>query len=120
MVMLLFVYGVKSIWIPWLWPTFNQVFLMVFLSIWLRRSGALTGADWLKTRFGSGVGLELAHLSVVAFALVNVVGFTAYAFIGIGKFAAIFLAADLGPGAQYLRTDHHGHRLDLRRAGRHV
>lgn len=91
MVMLLFVYGLKSIWIPWLWPTFNQVFLMVFLSIWLRRSRAITGADWLKTRFGTGVGLELAHISVVIFALVNVIGFTAYAFIGIGKFAAIFL-----------------------------
>jgi SSS family solute:Na+ symporter len=91
MVMLLYVYGLKSIWIPWLWPTFNQVFLMVFLSMWLRRSGALTGADWLKTRFGTGVGLELAHVSVVLFALVNVIGFTAYAFIGIGKFAAIFL-----------------------------
>lgn len=91
MVMLLFVYGMKSIWIPWLWPTFNQVFLMIFLSVWLRRSGALTGADWLKTRFGTGAGLELAHLSVVLFALVNVIGFTAYAFIGIGKFAAIFL-----------------------------
>jgi len=104
MVMLLFVYGVKSLWIPWLWPTFNQVFLMVFLSIWLRSSGALTGADWLKTRFGSGVGLELAHLSVVAFALINVVGFTAYAFIGIGKFAAIFLQQtwDLEPNTYAL------------------
>ena len=104
MVMLMFVYGVKSIWIPWLWPTFNQVFLMVFLSMWLRRSGALTGADWLKTRFQSGVGLELAHLSVVAFALINVVGFTAYAFIGIGKFAAIFLQQtwDLQPNTYAL------------------
>jgi Na+/proline symporter len=99
MVMLLFVYGLKSLWIPWLWPTFNQVFLMVFLSAWLRRSGALTGADWLKTRFGGGVGLELAHVSVVVFALINVVSFTAYAFIGIGKFAAIFLQGtwDLEP-----------------------
>jgi SSS family solute:Na+ symporter len=23
---LLFIYGLKSIWIPWLWPVFNQVF----------------------------------------------------------------------------------------------
>jgi Na+/proline symporter len=38
LVTLLFVYGLKSIWIPWLWPVFNQVFLMVFLSLWLRRS----------------------------------------------------------------------------------
>src|SRR5680860_43481 len=28
LVTLLFVYGLKSIWIPWLWPVFNQVFLM--------------------------------------------------------------------------------------------
>ena len=34
----MFVYGLKSVWIPWLWPTFNQIFLMVYLSAWLRRS----------------------------------------------------------------------------------
>ena len=34
LVTLAFVYGLKSIWIPWLWPVFNQVFLMVVLSIW--------------------------------------------------------------------------------------
>ena len=33
MVALCFVYGMKSIWIPWLWPVFNQVFLMMFLSM---------------------------------------------------------------------------------------
>ena len=38
MVSLCFVYGMKSIWIPWLWPVFNQVFLMMYLSRWLRRS----------------------------------------------------------------------------------
>ena len=27
----LFVYGVKSAWIPWLWPVWNQIFMMVFL-----------------------------------------------------------------------------------------
>ncbi len=37
LVYLLFVYGLKSIWVPWLWPVFNQIFLMVFLSTWLRR-----------------------------------------------------------------------------------
>ena len=31
------VYGMKSIWIPWIWPVFNQIFLMVYLSPWLRR-----------------------------------------------------------------------------------
>jgi Na+/proline symporter len=91
LVYLLFVYGLKSIWIPWLWPVFNQVFLFVYLSIWLRRSGVMTGAEWIRFRFGDGRGARLAHLSVVVFALFNVIGFLAYAFIGIGKFAAIFL-----------------------------
>jgi len=91
LVYLLFVYGLKSIWIPWLWPVFNQIFLMVFLSVWLRRSGVMTGAEWIRFRFGDGRGAKLAHLSVVVFALFNVIGFLAYAFIGIGKFAAIFL-----------------------------
>jgi SSS family solute:Na+ symporter len=52
MVALCFVYGLKSIWIPWLWPVFNQVFMMMFLSKWLRRSNANTGAEWLQTRLG--------------------------------------------------------------------
>ena len=52
LVSILFVYGLKSIWLPWLWPVFNQIFLMVFLSIWLRRSGAADrrGMDHLQVR----------------------------------------------------------------------
>ncbi len=91
LVYLLFVYGLKSIWIPWLWPVFNQIFLMVFLSVWLRRSGVMTGAEWIKFRFGESRGAHLAHISVVVFALFNVIAFLAYAYIGIGKFAAAFL-----------------------------
>ncbi len=91
MVTWLFVYGLKSVWIPWLWPVFNQIVLMAYLSVWLRRSGVLTGADWIRLRFGSSRGAQAAHLVVVLFALINVVGFLAYGFIGAGKFAATFL-----------------------------
>jgi solute:Na+ symporter, SSS family len=98
LVYLLFVYGLTSVFIPWLWPVFNQIFLMVFLSAWLRRSGVMTGAEWITFRFGESKGARLSHLIVVLFALVNVIGFIAYGFIGIGKFAAVFmpwqLAAD--------------------------
>jgi SSS family solute:Na+ symporter len=91
LVYLLFIYGLKSIWIPWLWPVFNQIFLMVFLSVWLRRSGVMTGAEWIKFRFGEGRGAQLAHIIVVVFAIVNVIGFLAYGFVGVGKFAGTFL-----------------------------
>ena len=91
LVYLLFVYGLTSVFIPWLWPVFNQIFMMVFLSAWLRRSGVMTGAEWITFRFGEGRGARLSHLIVVLFALVNVIGFIAYGFIGIGKFAAVFM-----------------------------
>ncbi|MFH1194813.1 MAG: sodium:solute symporter family protein [bacterium] len=97
LVYLLFVYGMKSVFIPWLWPIFNQVFLMIFLAIWLRRSGVMTGAQWIETRFGSGKGARLAHIIVVCFALISVIGFIAYDFKGIGKFAKSFLPWDLSP-----------------------
>lgn len=92
MVSLCFVYGIKSIWIPWLWPVFNQVFNMMFLAKWLRRSNANTGAEWLATRFGLiGKGVKASHNVVVAFALIGCLGFLAYGFIGLGKFMEIFI-----------------------------
>ncbi len=87
----MFVYGLKSVWIPWLWPTFNQIFLMVYLSAWLRRSKVMTGAEWIKTRFGTGRGAQLSHLIVVIYAFVSIIGFFTYGFKGIGEFAQIFL-----------------------------
>jgi SSS family solute:Na+ symporter len=95
MVSLCFVYGLKSIWIPWLWPVFNQVFMMVYLSRWLRRSNATTGAEWLATRFGhSGHCVRASHNIVVAFALIGCLGFMAYGFVGLGKFMQIFIPWD--------------------------
>jgi SSS family solute:Na+ symporter len=91
MVSLCFAYGMKSIWIPWLWPVFNQVFLMMYLSRWLRRSNAATGAEWLGTRFGkTGAGVGSSHTIVIVFALFSCFGFLAYGFIGLGKFIEIF------------------------------
>ena len=91
LIMLLYVYGLKSVFIPWLWPVFNQIFLMVYLSVWLRRSGAITGAEWITMRFGRDTGAEVSRLSVVLFALVSVIAFTGYAFVGIAKFSEVFL-----------------------------
>src|SRR5271169_5774266 len=34
MVYWLFAYGLKSIWLPYIWPVFNQIFLMMFISAW--------------------------------------------------------------------------------------
>jgi SSS family solute:Na+ symporter len=105
MVYWLFAYGLKSVWLPFLWPVFNQIFLMMFLSAWLRRSNVLTGAEWIRFRFGSKTGANLAHISVIVFALVNTVGMLAYAFKGIGKFAVTMLPWELTTQTEGLLTN---------------
>jgi solute:Na+ symporter, SSS family len=102
LVSLLYVYGLKSVFIPWLWPVFNQIFLMVYLSSWLRRSKATTGAEWITLRFGDDRGAEASRISVVIFALVSVIAFTGYAFVGISKFSDIFLPNAFSPNTYAL------------------
>ncbi len=94
-VSLLFVYGLKSAWIPWLWPVWNQVFVMIFLAVWMRRSNVITGAEWILTRFGDGRGGRLSHMTVCVFAVLATVGFMAYFFEGIGKFSTSIFTWDL-------------------------
>ncbi len=88
---LLLMYGVQSVWIPWVWPVWNQVFVMIFLSTWLRRSGAMTGAEWMRIRFGDGLGGKLSHIIVVVFAVVEVMISIGVFFTGIGGLVAELL-----------------------------
>lgn len=97
-----FIYGLKSAWLPWVWPMFNQIFLMVYLANWLRRSNVMTGAEWIVCRFGKNRGANLAHMSVVVYALISMIGFIAYGFKGIGKFASVFLPWDFSPNTYAL------------------
>lgn len=97
---ILFVYGLKSAWLPWLWPVWNQVFVFVYLALWIRRSGVMTGAEWISFRFGNGKGASLSHIIIVVFAVISVLGFIAYFFEGIGKYATEIMPWDLS--AQFM------------------
>ena len=92
---ILFVYGLKSAWLPWLWPVWNQVFVFVYLAIWMRRSNVMTGAEWITFRVGDGKGAKLSHIIIVIFAVISVLGFIAYFFEGIGKYCTSILPWDL-------------------------
>lgn len=105
-VSILFVYGLKSAWIPWLWPVWNQVFVFVYLAVWMRRSNVMTGAQWITFRFGEGRGARMSHLIIVAFAVISVIGFLAYFFEGIGKFCVLVLPWDLAWTAIGLSSAH--------------
>ena len=108
LVTIMFVYGLKSVWLPWLWPTFNQIFLMMFLSAWLRRSNVTTGAQWIGTRFGQGVGAQLSHTIVVVFAIIGCLGFMVYGFVGLGKFIQIFIPWESRLGLRAVRRARRG------------
>jgi solute:Na+ symporter, SSS family len=76
LVYILFVYGMKSVFIPWIWPLFNQIFLMVYLAVWLRRSNVLTGAEWITTRFDQETNRrKTCTLVTVIFSVISIIGF---------------------------------------------
>src|SRR5690606_4821532 len=91
MVGILFLYGVKSFMFMWMWPIWNQIFVMMFLAVWIRRSGVMTGSEWILTRFGDDRPGRASHIIVAVFAVVASIGFIAYFFEGVGKFMTIIL-----------------------------
>lgn len=95
MVGILFLYGLKSFMFMWLWPIWNQIFVMMFLAVWIRRSNIMTGSEWILTRFGNDRAGKASHIIVAVFAIVSAVGFIAYFFEGVGKFMTIILPWDL-------------------------
>lgn len=95
MVGILFLYGVKSFFFMWLWPIWNQIFVMMFLAVWIRKSNTMTGSEWILTRFGNDKAGRSSHIIVAVFAIISTIGFIAYFFEGIGKFMTIILPWDL-------------------------
>ncbi|UAB85762.1 Na+:solute symporter [Zunongwangia sp. SCSIO 43204] len=95
MVGILFLYGVKSFMFMWMWPIWNQVFVMMFLAVWIRRSKVMTGSEWILTRFGDDKAGRASHLIVAIFAVVASIGFIAYFFEGAGKFMTVILPWDM-------------------------
>ena len=95
MVGILFLYGVKSFMFMWLWPVWNQIFVMMFLAVWIRKSNIMTGSEWILTRFGDDRAGRASHTIVAVFAILAAIGFIAYFFEGVGKFMTIILPWDL-------------------------
>ena len=94
MVGILFLYGLKSFMFMWLWPIWNQIFIMMFLAVWIRKSNIMTGSEWILTRFGDNKDGRASHIIVTVFAVIAAIGFIAYFFEGVGKFMTIILPWD--------------------------
>ncbi|MEP7213321.1 MAG: hypothetical protein ABI791_09615 [Acidobacteriota bacterium] len=83
--------GLKGMWVHWLWGFPITAFYLAYMGKWIRRSDAMTGAEWMKTRFGSGKSGDIARLSYTLFAILTISALLGYSAIGMGKFGAIFL-----------------------------
>jgi solute:Na+ symporter, SSS family len=83
--------GLKGMWVHWLWGFPITAFYLAYMGKWIRRSDAMTGAEWMKTRFGSGRAGDIARLSYTLFAILTITALLGYGAIGMGKFGAIFL-----------------------------
>lgn len=67
------------------------VIMMLWVGKWHRRSGCVTGSDWMIFRFGDGIGGRFAELSKVAAALIGLIGELGYLIFGAGLFFSMFL-----------------------------
>ena len=85
------VLGLKGMWVHWLWGFPITAFYLAYMGKWIRRSDVMTGAEWMKTRFGAGKAGDMARLSYTLFAVLTITALLGYGAIGMGKFGSIFL-----------------------------
>lgn len=90
-VSLFVVMGIKGMWVQWIWGFIIPVFYMVYMGKWIRRSGVMTGSEWMETRFGSGKAGETARASYTLYAVLTITAFLAYGATGMGKFGSVYL-----------------------------
>lgn len=93
-VSMLFLMGMKSMWIHWMWGWMMGAFFLAYMGKWVRRSNVMTGAEWMVTRFGEGQGGNVARTAYALLAVITQASFIGYAFQGIGKFASIYVSLE--------------------------
>jgi Na+/proline symporter len=93
-VSLIVMMGLKGMWVMWLWCFVATVFFASFMGKWIRRSGVVTGSEWMVTRFGAGRAGDTARLVYTIYAVLTLTAFLAYTAVGMGKFGSAFLPYD--------------------------
>lgn len=64
---------------------------MLWSGKWHRRSGCMTGAEWMEFRFGTGFGAQFARITRALAEIIFTVGMLAYLVKGVGLFLSMFL-----------------------------
>lgn len=102
-VSILVVTGLRGMWIQFVWGFIIAAFYMAYMGKWIRRSGVVTGSEWMVRRFGAGRAGDLARLSYTLYAILTLSAFLGYTAVGMGKFGAELLPL---PAGHLLRNQH--------------
>ena len=90
-VTLLYYMGIRSFYYN-IWVV-GEVAMALHLGRWVRRSRVVTAAEWMTTRFGKGWAGELPRLTIAIVSIGLLLGYVAYAYVGVGKFISAFVPA---------------------------
>lgn len=83
--------GLRAMWVQFMWGFIIAAFYMAYMGKWIRRSGVMTGSEWMVTRFGKGRQGDLARLSYTLYAILTIAAFLGYTAVGMGKFGVEFM-----------------------------
>jgi Na+/proline symporter len=91
-VSLLYLLGPRSLFIEFRGGVpLGLVFVMIWTGKWHRRSGCMTGAEWLAFRFGNDFGANFARITKVIAIVIFTIGMLVYMIKGVGLFFSMFI-----------------------------
>ena len=98
LVSLFYVTGLRGFWMLWSWSFFNTAFLMVYMAMWIRRTGVVTAVELMKARFGAGRDGRMARTAGAVLMVTFLVFSIGYAFAGLSRFLPVLIPG-VGPEA---------------------
>ncbi|WP_428305099.1 sodium:solute symporter family transporter [Lacipirellula sp.] len=104
-VSVLYTLGVQAWWQQWMWGVALPAFGLAYMAKWVRRSAAITGAEWMITRFGDDAAGRAARYAYASVAVLFTAGSVAYALQGMIKFSDYFFKEEIAPATwSYLES----------------
>ena len=91
-VAMFYVMGQQFVWPQFMWGyVIMLACFATFMGKWLRRTGVMTGAEWMVVRFGDGPAGRFARDAYAVMAVVIAMAFVGFAEFGSGLFMQPFL-----------------------------
>jgi solute:Na+ symporter, SSS family len=91
LVSLFYVTGLRGFWMLWSWSFFSAAFLMVYMAVWIRRTGVVTAVELMKARFGDERDGRMARTAGAVLMVTFLIFSIGYAYAGLSKFLPVLI-----------------------------